>query len=437
MSSTVNSRELILDILLAVTRDGAYSHLIIRDTLDKYHYLEKQERSFIKRVCEGTLENLILLDYIISQFSSVKVNKIKPVIRCILRSSVYELKFMDAVPPAATCNEAVKLAGKRGFRNLKGFVNGVLRSISRNLETVSLPDWEKDPLDYLSVAYSMPRWLLEMWQNFYSLEEIEGFLEAFSGEMPAAVRINPCRTTKEALVKELEAEGIRVREDREQPNVLFLDRYDSMERIPAFEEGKFQVQDISSMQAALWAAPEKGSYVLDVCAAPGGKSIHAAELMEGTGWVEARDLTEYKVSLIQENIRRSRLANVEAVQADARIFDSDKVEKADIVMADLPCSGLGVLGRKADIRYRITAEECRKLAALQREILKVVRQYVKPGGILLYSTCTINPGENEENTAWFLAEFPEFSLEKQQQILPQKGRNDGFFLARFRKKENR
>ena len=190
MSSTVNSRELILDILLAVTRDGAYSHLIIRDTLDKYHYLEKQERSFIKRVCEGTLENLILLDYIISQFSSVKVNKIKPVIRCILRSSVYELKFMDAVPPAATCNEAVKLAGKRGFRNLKGFVNGVLRSISRNLETVSLPDWEKDPLDYLSVAYSMPRWLLEMWQNSYSLEEIEGFLEAFSGEMPAAVRIN-------------------------------------------------------------------------------------------------------------------------------------------------------------------------------------------------------------------------------------------------------
>lgn len=436
MSSTVNSRELVLEILLAVMEDGAYSHVVIRDTLNKYHYLEKQERSFIKRVCQGTLENLILLDYIISRFSSVKINKMKPVIRCILRSSVYELKFMDAVPPSATCNEAVKLAQKKGFYSLKGFVNGVLRNISRNLDRISLPDREKDVVEYLSVAYSMPRWLLELWLKSYSLEEVEGFLEAFSGKMPTTVRVNPWRTTKEDLIRELESQGISVREDKEWSGVLFLENYDSLERIPAFEEGKFQVQDLSSMQAALWASPGKGSFVLDVCAAPGGKSIHAAELMEGTGQVEARDLTEYKVSLIQENIRRSRLSNVKAVQADARIPDRDKTEKADIVMADLPCSGLGVLGRKADIRYRITEEECIKLAGLQREILKVVRQYVKPGGILLYSTCTINPGENEENTAWFLSEFPEFCLERQQQILPQKGRNDGFFLARFRKKED-
>lgn len=430
-SSAVNARELILGVLLEVTRDGEYSHIAIRNTLDKYQYLEKQERSFIKRVCEGTLEHMIWIDYIINQFSKVKVNKMKPVIRCILRSSVYELKYMDAVPASATCNEAVKLAQKKGFHNLKGFVNGVLRNISRNLENVSLPDREKEPMAYLSVVYSMPVWILKLWKKSYSMEQIEEFLEAFLMETPTAIRVNTLRTTKEALKQELEAEQIHVLEDDKLPNALFIEHYDSLGSIPAFEEGKFYVQDISSMQVSLWADPKKEDYVLDVCAAPGGKSIHMAELMQGTGMVEARDLTEYKVSLIQENIERCQLTNICAVQADARILDEEKKEQADIVIADLPCSGLGVLGKKADIKYKMTAEACQELSSLQKEILHTVQQYVKPGGILMYSTCTINPGENEENVAWFLKEHPAFQLERQQQILPQKGRNDGFFLAKL------
>lgn len=429
-SNTINSRELILDILLAVTRDHKYSHIVIRSTLDKYRYLPKQERSFIKRICEGTLEHMIWIDYVLNQFSSVKVHKMKPVIQCILRSSVYELKYMDAVPASATCNEAVKLAQKRGFRNLKGFVNGVLRTVSRNLSDISMPDRDKEPLEYLSIAGSMPMWILELWQNSYSLEQIEGFLEAFLTKTPAAIRINPLKTTKEELKKELKEAQIQVLES-ELEDVLLIENYDFLEKIPAFREGKFHVQDISSMQVGLWGQPKEHSFVVDVCAAPGGKSIHAAEMMHGTGMVEARDLTPYKVSLIQENIERCQLPNIRTVQADARIPDEKLMGQADLVIADLPCSGLGVLGKKADIKYKVTEEACRNLAALQREILDTVCQYVKAGGILIYSTCTINPAENQENTAWFLQEHPEFSLEKQQQILPGKGICDGFFLAKF------
>lgn len=468
MDNKINLRELVLGILLEVTKDGEYSHIAIRNTLDKYQYLEKQERSFIKRVCEGTLEHMIWIDYVINQFSKVKVNKMKPVIRCILRSSVYELQFMDAIPVSATCNEAVKLAQKKGFHNLKGFVNGVLRNISRNLDHILLPDREQEPMTYFSVKYSMPLWILEMWSKTYSMEQIERFLEAFLTETPTSIRVNTASTTKQALIEELEEAQIHVMDNAELPNALYIDNYDSLGRIPAFAEGKFYVQDVSSMQVSLWADPQPGNYVIDVCAAPGGKSIHMAELMmeksascckepaleaetgkvpgkeetvltsetetkavPAMGMVEARDLTEYKVALIQENIERCQLPNIHAVQADARILEEEKIEQADIVIADLPCSGLGVIGKKSDIKYKMTEETCRELSKLQKEILHTVQHYVKPGGILMYSTCTINPEENEENVTWFLKEHAEFSLEKKQQILPQKGRNDGFFLAKL------
>ncbi len=430
--SNVNTREIILGILLEVTRDGEYSHIAIRNTLEKYQYLEKQERSFITRVCEGTLEHMITIDYMIDQFSTVKARKMKPVLRCILRSSVYELKYMDAVPPSATCNEAVKLAQKKGFRSLKGFVNGVLRNISRNLDTISLPDPQDSPLGYLSVAYSMPMWILEVWKKSYSIDQIEGFLKSFFSPSPTVIRINLLKISKKDLINELEAEGIKVSEGTGVSDALFISGYDYLGKVPGFQEGKFYVQDLSSMQVSLWAEPKKGDYVIDVCAAPGGKSIHMAELMQGTGIVEARDLTPYKVSLIQENIVRCQLQNIYPLVADARVLDPGKVGKADIVIADLPCSGLGAIGKRSDIKYKVSPEMCQELALLQREILHTVQQYVKPGGILMYSTCTINPAENEENVSWFLGSHPHFSLERQQQILPQEKTNDGFFLAKLR-----
>lgn len=434
MTNGVNVRELILDVLLEITKNGEYSHIAIKNTLDKYQYLEKQERSFLTRVCEGTLENMILIDYVINQFSKVKVNKMKPVIRCILRSSVYELKFMDSVPVSATCNEAVKLAQKKGFHNLKGFVNGVLRNISRNLEQISMPDEEREPEKWLSVKYSIPEWLIEKWQKQYDKTQLEEMFQAFLEKSATSIRVNTEKTTKEELIKELEAEQITVMENEEVPNALYIDAYDFLSGITAFQEGMFYVQDVSSMLVSLWAEPKEGAQVIDVCAAPGGKSIHMAELLHGTGMVEARDLTEYKVSLIEENIERCGLTNIRAKQADARVLEEDSVGKADIVIADLPCSGLGVIGKKPDIKYKMSEAKCVELAALQREILHTVQNYVKSGGVFMYSTCTINPQENEENVQWFLKEHADFELERQQQILPKKGKNDGFFLARMVRK---
>lgn len=435
MKDKVNIRELALGVLLAVTRDGEYSHIALKNTLDKYQYLEKQERSFLTRVCQGTLENMIWIDYCIEQFSTVKVNKMKPVIRTILRSSVYELQFMDSVPGSATVNEAVKLAEKKGFRNLKGFVNGVLRNISRNLNDIKLPEPAADIRKYLSVRYSMPEWLVEELSEQYGTEQTEQILAAFLTDMPTAIRFNPARISCEELVRRLTEEGVLVREIPGLSCGLFLSGYDHLESLACFRQGLFYVQDISSMQVALNSDVKKGAHVLDICAAPGGKSIHMAELLDGTGMVEARDLTPGKVALIRENIKRCGLVNIRAVQADARLLRKEDEETADIVLADLPCSGLGVIARKADIKYKTTPQKQAELVLLQREILDVVSRYVKPGGALMYSTCTINRAENEENVRWFLQGHAEFSLEKEELMLPEAGHQDGFYYARIRKKK--
>lgn len=432
MAQSTNTRELILEILLQITRDGEYCHIALKNALDQYQFLEKQERAFITRVVNGTLERMIELDYIIDQFSKVKVNKMKPVIRTILRSGVYQLKYMDSVPASAACNEAVKLAVKRGFGNLRGFVNGVLRNIGRNLSELRYPS-EKDRLHYLSVRYSIPEWILEGWLLEYEEDTVRAMAEEFLRERPVTVRFHPDRISKAELLKILRAEGVCVKEEASLPYALHLSEFDYLMKLDSFRKGYYQVQDISSMQVAEWASPKEGDYIIDVCAAPGGKALHLAQMLRGTGHVEARDLTEYKVGLIEDNIRRSGMSNIEAVRMDARVKDDASVGKADIVIADLPCSGLGVLGRKPDLKYKMTYEAQQELAALQREILSVAAEYVKPGGILVYSTCTINREENEGNARWFAARFQEFRMLREQQMIPGQDFGDGFYIAMFRK----
>ena len=429
MASTVNGREIILETLLSITRDGQYSHIALKNVLDTYQYLDKKERAFITRVVDGTLERMIELDYIINQFSKVKVNKMKPVIRTIMRSSVYQLKYMDSVPDSAVCNEAVKLATKKGFVNLKGFVNGVLRNISRGLSDVKYPSKEDNISEYLSVKYSLPMWIVEQWMADYDVEVIEKMGEEFLKEKPTSIRCNLNRISREELKTLLEEEGVTVEVAEELPYALMISGYDFLAKLESFQRGYFSVQDISSMQVAHWAGPREGDNIIDVCAAPGGKSIHLAELLKGTGHVQARDLTDYKVGLIQDNIFRSGLTNVEVLQWDATIFHEESKEKADIVIADLPCSGLGVFGKKTDLKYKITETMQNDLVQLQRKMLSVVHEYVKPGGKLLYSTCTIHKAENEKNTAWFLKNHPEFTLVKEKQMLPGIDGGDGFYIA--------
>ena len=449
MTKAINEREIVLEVLLEITEHGMYSHIVLRDVLNKYQYLEKKERSFITRVTEGTLEHMMEIDYILDQFSKVKVKKMKPVIRNIMRSAVYQMKYMDSVPVSAACNEAVKLAVRKGFGSLRGFVNGVLRNVARNLDQIEYPT---EPLKRLSIQYSMPEWILNLWLKAYDSDIVEQMLQAFQRETPLTIRCNLRMGTPKQLKEHLEAEGVTVQVHPYLEYAFHISGFDYLGDLESFQNGEFSVQDISSMLVSELAAPKEGDYVIDVCAAPGGKSLHMAEKLNGSGHVEARDLTEYKVSLIQENIERTGLSNVEAVQQDALIFDETSVGKADIVLADLPCSGLGVLAKKTDLKYKATKEGADSLAKLQREMLKNVQAYVKDEGKLVYSTCTINPAENMDNVHWFLNQYPEFELidihgslceELQKdvkengciQLLPGVHQSDGFFLACMKKRK--
>lgn len=449
MSQQVNTRELILGILLEVNKEGQYSHLVIRSTLEKYQYLEKQERAFITRVCEGTLEYKLRLDYILNQFSTVAAEKMKPVIRELLRSSVYQILYMDSVPDSAVCNEAVKLARKKGFYNLTGFVNGVLRKIAREYGSIRFPGKE-EPEEYLSVIYSMPKWLVQRFLEQYGFEKTEKMLEAFLKEKPTTIRIREYLVEKEAVLESLRSQKVTVEKAPYVENAYYVKDYDYLPALDAFRVGSIQVQDVSSMLVGDIAAPKEGDYVIDLCAAPGGKTLCIADKLKGTGRVDARDISRTKTDYIRENAIRQNFLNVVVTEKDATQLDSDSLEKADIVLADVPCSGLGVMGRKTDIKYKLNPAKIQELAGLQREILEQASTYVKPGGTLIYSTCTIGKEENQDNVEWFLEHYP-YELESLDpylceelrsettkkgylQLLPGVHQCDGFFIARLKRK---
>lgn len=437
-----NTRELVLEVLLAVTRDGEYSHIALSNVLNKYQYLDKKDRAFLTRVTEGTLENLIRINYIINSFSKVPVNKMKPQIRCIIQSAVYQIYFMDAVPDSAACNEAVRLAKQKGFRSLSGFVNGVLRSISRSKGQkgrIVWPDKIKEPEKYLSVRYSIPEWMIQMWKEEFAYQwdnendwqKMETMLQAFLVPAPVVIRVNTDLCTPQELKRRLEEEGAAVAACEALPYAFEISGYDYLGALESFQDGLFYIQDISSMLAAEAAQPKEGDFVLDVCAAPGGKAVHIAQMLHGTGHVLACDLTEYKVNFLRENMKRCQVSNMEARVWDARVFDPSLLERADIVVADLPCSGLGVMRKKKDIRYKMTLKQMQGLVQLQQEILSNVCQYVKPGGKLVYSTCTIHRAENEGNAQWFLQAYPQFRQISSRQILPGEENGDGFYITVF------
>lgn len=450
MTSGINTREMILEILLQINEEGEHSHIAIRNALSKYQFLPKQERAFITRVCEGTLEYRILIDYIIDSFSKITVDKMKPPIREILRSAVYQLKFMDRVPNSAVCNEAVKLAQRKGFYNLKPFVNGVLRTIARQMDELEYPSRKVNLVRYLSVRYSMPEPLVLRWLNDYGEEVTEKMLADFLEEKPITVRCRTYLNSVEETCESLRNQGVKVEPAPYLPYAFRISDYNHILALDAFIEGKIVAQDASSMLVSEIANPQKGDYIIDMCAAPGGKSIHLGDKMEGFGTVDARDVSRYKVELIQENIHRTSSINVQAHVQDATVFDVESECKADIVLADVPCSGYGVIGKKPEIKYRSTAQKEEELVILQRNILDKAAEYVKPRGVLIFSTCTIAKEENEENMMWFLNNYP-FKLESLDpylpeelhsettalgylQLLPGVHKTDGFFIAKFRRK---
>lgn len=450
MAGQTNEREIILDILLDIDKEGTYSHIAISETLRNYQFLDKKVRAFITRVVEGTVEYQLRLDYILNQFSKTKVKKCKPLIRSLLRMTAYQICFLDQVPDSAACNEAVKLVKKRGFSSLSGFVNGVLRNLARQKEEIVYPDEQKDKILYLSIFYSMPEWIIKKWLKDYDYKTVQTMLETFLKENQTTIRCHTSKISPDGLKERLEEEGIEVTPCEYVKEAFFIRGYNYMQRMKAFKEGLFQVQDQSSMLVVKAANPKEGDIVIDVCAAPGGKSLHCAEELKGTGLVIARDRTDYKVSLMQENLERIGYQNMKIECQDALEFVEEDRERADLVIADLPCSGLGILGKKNDIKYKMSKEQQEELVKLQREILSVVWKYVKPGGTLLYSTCTIHREENEENRKWILEQLPfesvtledtlpsslwnETTKEGYLQLLPGIHHCDGFFLAKFKRK---
>lgn len=430
-----NTREIVLDTLLALEKGEEFSHRLIKSVLDKYNYLEERDKAFIKRLTEGTIERRIELDYYLDACSSVPVRKMKPLIRCLMRMSVYQLLYMDNVPDSAVCNEACKLAQKRKFGSLKGFVNGVLRSIARQKGNLSLPDEKKEPLKYLSVKYSMPLWLVELWSEAYGRERTKKILEGLLAIHPVSLRFRTDMSEEErtVLIQQIEQSGAVLTKSKLLPYLYTIENTESISDLPGFSEGQFVVQDASSAMAVEAAGIKPGDFVADICAAPGGKSMLAAEKAGKEGKVLSRDVSDGKVALIEENIARMGLANITVEVHDATVKDEKLVEQADVVLADVPCSGLGVMGKKRDIKYHISVEKIGSIIDLQKQIIKSSWSYVKQGGVLLYSTCTVNPAENEQMAEWITQEFP-FELEEERQFMPGEDETDGFYYAKLRRK---
>ncbi len=439
-NDNINLRNKVLNMLLEID-DKKQSHIVLKETLDSHKHLEKNQRAFVTRLFRGTIERQIELDYIIDAFSKTPTGKMKKVIKYILRMSVYQLKYMDSVPVSAVCNEAVKLTAKRKFVGLKGFVNGVLRNIANNINSVEYP---KNEMEMLSVKYSVPQWIIDMWNEQYGNEQTVKMLSGLYSRTETTVRCNESKAPVEDIIKSLKYADVEVKKSEIYDKALFISNYNSLTDLDVFNSGMITVQDLSSMLVGLAANPKEGDYVIDVCAAPGGKTLHISEMMNRTGTVEARDLTKYKVNLINDNIKRLGNKNIITKVMDATVMDEKSIEKADIVIADLPCSGLGVINKKSDIKYNVSKEQILELVKLQRKILTVVSKYVKKGGTLIFSTCTVNKYENDENVEWIeknlpfkplsLGEnFPEITNRRKNhvQIFTGDYGMDGFFISKF------
>ncbi len=444
----MNARELVLEILLELERGKTYSHVLIRSVLDKYDYLPAREKAFVKRLAEGTIERGLELAYVLDQFSKIPVRKMKPLIRCLLCMSAYQILYMDSVPDSAVCNEAVKLAAKRGFQNLKGFVNGVLRSLAREKEKIVYPDRQKEPEAHLSVRYSMPKGIVLPWLREYGFETTEDILKGLQEIHPVSIRFRSslCEGERAEYLAAMERLGVKAAPSPYLDSLYLLQQAEGIHSLPGYEEGAFAVQDVSSALAVEAAGIREGDFVLDICAAPGGKSLYAAQK---AGKVLSRDVSFVKLEQMEENRIRMGAQNMELQVWDARLPDESLWEKADVVLMDVPCSGLGVMGKKRDIKYHITEEGLKELEILQKTILENSWRYVKPGGVLLYSTCTIRREENEEMCGWICENFPfvpedmspflpEVFAERSRggmlQLLPGRDACDGFFMARLRRR---
>ena len=437
-------RRAALDILVHTENENGFSNLVLDASLERAGF-GRQDAAFVTALVYGVLEKRIALDWLIARFARRNMEKIEPAVRDILRLGAYQMLYMDRVPDAAAVSESVALAKAAHHAYAAGFVNAVLRSLGRSRGSLPWPDPETDRLRYLSVRYSCPEWLVHRWRADYGEDTAAELIAALSLRAPAAARVNTLRTTAEDLVRTLHAQGMEAGVSGRLPDAVELEGAAGLRSLPAFSQGLFFMQDYASQLCCLAVGAQPGETVFDMCAAPGGKSFTLALRMRGEGRVLSMELHPRRVELIAEGARRLGLKNIQAVQNDSS-KPSRELGEADRVLCDVPCSGLGVIRRKPEIRYK-SPETFDSLPDLQYSILYEGSRHVRVGGTLVYSTCTLSPAENEAVVRRFLNENSDFSGEMLPEeyfsvepdhnwyctLFPHVSGTDGFFIARFRR----
>ncbi len=425
-----NAREAVLKGLYRIETEGAYTNQVLKEILSG-DAISALDRGFVTELLTGVIRNRLRLDFVIGKFSKIKLKKLSPWVHQILRMGIYQILFLERVPDSAACNESVKLARRYAHGGAQGYVNGLLRSVVREKENIPLPN---DRTERMSVVYSCPLWLTEKLISQYGLETCEAILKASHEKFPVSLRVNRLRGTTEELQRRLETEGIVAIPDVNHPFRLFVDGALNVTDSQAYREGLYSIQNRSSMTAVEELLPKPGDIMLDLCAAPGGKTTYAAELMENQGKVFAFDIYSHKTELIAKSAERLGISIVETSVWDATQFLPEWELKADKVLADVPCSGIGVIHKKPDIKWHRTPEDIRALCETQKKILRNAARYVKSNGILVYSTCTILREENEEQIQTFLEENEDFVLEKEQLLFTHETGGSGFYIAKLIRK---
>ncbi len=418
------NRKTAYEVLLDIEKNQAYSNLSLN------RYIEKNKpdsQSFTRELVYGVLRNKILLDHILSQLVNSGLKKVKKQDLVLLRMGIYQLMGMDSVPEYAAVNETVKLA-KYFARGRDGFINGVMRNYIKKKSLLQLPDREKDMITYLSVRYSAEKWIVELWADAYGEEKTEQILRASNLTPELTIRVNLMKTSPDNLANQLESQGFQVSKTQLTDRGLAVKGSDLLQSKP-YKEGLFSVQDEASILVSDTLGAVSGDVVMDVCAAPGGKTFATAELMSGGGKIYAMDIYEHKLKLMENQAKRSGITNIKLIYHDSTLALKEFENGADKVLADVPCSGLGVIRRKPEIKYKGN-EELPELIKRQAKILSAAASYVKKGGSLVYSTCTINPAENQLQIDKFLSNNNDFKKVEERQLLPTMG-IDGFYICKM------
>jgi 16S rRNA (cytosine967-C5)-methyltransferase len=441
-----NARRTAVEILGDIINKGAYSNIALNNKLNRVD-LEERDKALVTEIVYGTLKYKYTIDKILNGLLKNGIQKIDSGILNILRISIYQMSYLTKIPEFAIVNEAVEMAKKLKGLGVSKLVNGVLRNYIRSKSTFMANN--KSKLDELCFTYSFEPWMAKLFIKQYGEETAEKILGGLNSTPNVTVRTNSIKTDYEKAFEELRQHGYEVEPGIICPEAIRITRGSSIEKNPLFKNGHVTVQDESAMLVApaMGLRPDANSSVLDLCSAPGGKTTHISEILNNKGSVIAFDIHEDKLPLIKSNASRLGITNINCSVMDATSFNSSLVNSAEAVLIDVPCSGLGIIRKKPEIKWTKNPKELESIVGIQKEIMKNAAQYVKPGGVLLYSTCTLNKSENEKNIQWFLNNYANFEMEPVfygemdniiyspfgLTILPNEYM-DGFFIAKLKRK---